>query len=267
MEQVSSTSSREKFGAEPTFAELWEMCVYKLLYNEQEYCGDIEALFEKHGISKDDRILDVSAGGGFPALGLIERGYSIDCADGFADEVDLFNRRANERGLNITCEKALWNELPAMHAANSYDFLFCRGNSFIYAVGGWNEDISIDPAKALSQYADTAKTFYSLLKEGGKLYIDKFKDTETTHKETVAQIEVDGVNEDLIFWTERFSDRKLRRASMLRRTPDRVETGTPNVSYDLTESELVQALTAAGFNVSKESVPSEQHFDVWVGTK
>ncbi len=256
------------FDHEPTFAELWEMCVYKLLYSEKGYCDDIENLFVSHGISKQSRILDVSAGSGFPALGLIEKGYSIDCADGFRDEVELFNKRAAKRGLPVSCKEVLWAGMQKEYAPASYDFLFCRGNSFIYALGGWNTEVAIDPHTALAEYSATAKIFFDLLKPGGYLFIDKFKDSETTHKATVAQISVNGSEEDLIFWTERFPEQKLRRASMLRRKADGTETGIPNVSYDLTVPDLAEALSSAGFkNLKRHLMPSEKEFDVFMVQK
>lgn len=265
------TQEKEKmiFDHQPTFAELWEMCVYKFLYNERTYCDELEGLLQSHGISKQSKILDVCAGGGFPALGLIERGYLIDSADGSPDEVELYNRRAGERGISSVCKEVMWSDLPTEFVEGTYDLVLCRGNSFIYAVGGWNKEAKIDAAQSLADYANTARMFTRMLKPEGLLYIDKFKDSETSHKETVARIRIgNGEPEDLIFWTERFSDKKIRRASMLRKKADGTETGTPNVSYDLTFPELVSALTAAGFTgISPVTLSSEKIFDTLLARK
>lgn len=260
---------KERFDTEPSFAQLWEMCVYNLLYNEKEYANDVEGLFKTLNITKNSRIVDVASGSGFPALALAERGYSIDAFDGFKDQAELYNTRAAERGVDTTCQQVLWQDLPNTAEAERYDLAFCRGNSFIYALGGWNELAEIDGATALLEYTRTAKIFYDLIKPGGHLYIDKFKDTEVSHKDKVAEIQVaDGESEDLVFWTERFPEQKIRRASMLRITSDGTETGTPNISYDLTIPELKSVLLQAGFtSVEEISIPSETTFTVLLAHK
>jgi SAM-dependent methyltransferase len=256
------------FDHEPSFAELWDVCVYNLLYKVDEHKKDVEALFEKIGTTKQSKILDVSAGGGFPAIELIHDGYQIECVDGFADEVELFNRKAELKGISIRCTEAFWKDLPQIYQKESFDFLFCRGNSFIYAGGGWNSMVEINEQVSLKNYKDTLKIFYDLLKQGGWIYVDKFKDDETTHREKVCEIKVNNGNtEDLIFWTERFSEKKIRQASMIRQDGD-VEQKTPNITYDLLSTELKSFLTEVGFkDVQEVTLPSEQHFSVWIAQK
>lgn len=257
------------FDHEPSFAELWEVCVYNLMYDVARYCDDIEKMFAYIGITNTSRIIDVAGGGGFPALDLAARGFTIDCIDGFSDEVVLFNQRAEERGVSTRCKQVLWSELPGAFSSQTHDFMFCRGNSFIYAGGGWNELVEINKQSALKKYRDTAKIFFDLLKPGGYLYIDKFKDSEVSHKETVAQIRVNsGEPEDLIFWTERFPEKKIRRASMIRRKTDGSESGIPNITYDLTFPELEEILKEAGFSsVETLAIPSEHYFDIRIARK
>lgn len=269
MEKQPNLEDTASFDHQPTFAELWEMCIYKFLYDEQTYCDELENILSERGLSKDSQILDVSAGGGFPALELIERGYQIDSADGFADEVELYNKRSLERGLTSTCKEAMWSELPSKFEVGKYDLLLCRGNSFIYANGGWNQETIIDPSNAIAGYTDTARIFARMLKPGGFLYIDKFTDSETTHKEKVAHIQVKNEEpEDIVFWTERLSEQKLRRASMLRRQKDGSEASIPNVSYDLTFPELDVILKNAGFiEISPISLSSEKIFETLLARK
>jgi len=256
------------FKSDPTFAQLWDKCVYNLLYNIADYKNDIEKLFGQLGITKDSKIADVSAGGGFPSLDLIKDGYNITCVDGFQDQVDLFNQKAEQSNLEARCINSKWENLENVLEENSLDFLSCRGNSFIYAGGGWNEMIEIDPEKSIEDYTKTLAIFYKLLKPGGWIYIDKFQDTETSHKEKVGQIQVgDGPKEDLIFWTQRYSDKKIRQASMIRKVGD-IENGVPNITYDLLGSELENMLQQVGFkNIQKIQMESEKHFDIWVAQK
>lgn len=256
------------FDKEPTFAELWDKCVYGFLYNIDEYMQDIEELFAKLGVTKQSDIIDVSTGGGFPSLDLMKAGYHIDCTDGFQDEVDLFNKKSKSFGLETRCINVRWENLQNTFQKNTFDFLFCRGNSYIYAGGGWNEMIEIEQDKSLSNYRQTLSIFYDLIKPNGWIYIDKFKDSETSHKEKVCEIKVgNNPNEDLIFWTQRFPEKRIRQASMIRKN-ESGERGVPNITYDLSASELGKMFEEVGFkNVQKIELGSEKHFDIWIAQK
>lgn len=257
------------FKNKPAFAELWDKCVYNLLYNIEDYLKDIENMFASKGINKQSKIIDVSAGGGFPSLDLIEQGYEIDCFDASDDEVELFNKKSRKKELDIKCEKRFWEEIPSLNKNEEYDFLFCRGNSFIYAGGGWNENTHIQEENSKKAYLDTLKNFYSLLKDGGYMYIDKFKDTETSHYEKVGEIKIGNEpNKDLIFWTERFPDINIRKASMIIQSKDGEREAVPNITYDLKEDELVKMIKEAGFSsVEEVELPSETHFKAWLCRK
>jgi ubiquinone/menaquinone biosynthesis C-methylase UbiE len=256
------------FKNDPTFAQLWDKCVYNLLYNIADYKKDIEKLFDQLGITKESKIVDVSAGGGFPSLDLIKDGYDITCVDGFQDQVDLFNEKAENSALDARCINSRWDNLGDIFEENSFDFLFCRGNSFIYAGGGWNEMIEINLNKSIKDYKKTLAIFCKLLKPGGWIYIDKFKDTETSHKEKVGQVQAgDGPKEELIFWTQRYSDKKIRQASMIRKIGD-VESGVPNITYDLLGEELENMMKEVGLrNIQKIDLASEEHFDIRIAQK
>ena len=66
---------------------------------------ELENLFKKNKIKKNSKIIDLSAGTGFPALELIEKGYTIDCMDAMDDEIAVFTKKAKERGLKAKCKK------------------------------------------------------------------------------------------------------------------------------------------------------------------
>lgn len=256
------------FNHNPTFAELWDVCVYNLLYKIEDYKIDVEKLFSKIGVTKESNIIDVSSGSGFPSLELLEDGYKVTCVDGFIDEVELFNEKARRKNIKSKSVQILWNNLPKSFNKESFDFLFCRGNSFIYAGGGWNTMIDIDKENSLKNYKSTLKIFYDLLKPGGWIYVDKFKDSETTHREKVCEIKINSnIPEELIFWTERYPKQKIRQASMIRKVGD-IENKTPNITYDLNCKELELFLADTGFkNIQKIKLPSEKHFDVWIAQK
>ncbi len=256
------------FDKEPDFAQLWDKCVYGLLYNMEEYKKDLEKLFVQLEITKDSKIIDVAAGGGFPSLDLIKDGYDIECTDGWQDEVDVFNAKAEKSNLVQRCKILLWKDLQQFFSDDSFDLLLCRGNSFIYASGGWNEMMNIDTQRPLVAYKETLSIFYSLLKPGAWIYLDKFKDDETPHKDKVCDVQVNGKEkEQLIFWTQRFPEQKIRKASMIRKIGN-MEASTPNITYDLSGIELEKMLAEVGFqNIKKIKLDSERHFDIWIAQK
>jgi SAM-dependent methyltransferase len=256
------------FEHEPTFAELWDACVTATYSGQVSLVQDIKKLFNELNIAKDSKIVDVCAGPGFPSLEFIREGYDVTCTDGTEDEVELFNKKAKKIGLSETCKKIFWKDLPRVFDANTFDFLFCRGNSFIYAAGGWNVEQDVDAKKSLATYETTLRIFFNLLKPGGWAYIDKFEDTETSSRETIAQVSIaGGKSEDLIFWRERNSEKKIRRAAMVLKTTEG-EKGLPNITYDLSEQELVSLMQKVGFkNIQRKEIIGEAHYIVFIAQK
>ncbi len=253
---------------DPSLDEIWDLCIRNFLYNNEKYVNEILTLFERIGITKESKIADVSAGGGFPALNLIELGYKVDCFDGFAS--DLFNKNAKEQGQNTSCKEVLWQDLPEVAPQEQYDFIFCRGNSFIFAGGGWTELTSFDTEKVRAEYGKTAKIFADMLKSGGYMYIDKFKDSEIGHREKLATIKIGEQAEDLMFSSKRSPEAKTRQAFMQRMVGDVVVNSETRVTYDLLSDELIKFLKDSGFSDIEQinkGVPEEKHFDVWLAKK
>lgn len=155
-----------KFKKEPTFAELWDICVYNLMYDVKKYLKELLAVFKEIGISKKSKILDVSAGGGFPSFELLRDGYQVDCMDAMQDEIDVFMGKAQKSKLKVNYKRGFWEELPKLYR-DKYDLLMCRGNSFIYADHGWNQEIEIIPEKSLAKFLEILKIFYGSLRGGG----------------------------------------------------------------------------------------------------
>jgi len=93
----------------PTFDEIWDICVRNFLYNQDKYVNEILALFERIGITKESKIADISVGGGFPAINLIKLGYKIDCFGAFSRE--LFDKNSELAGLDIKCSAIFWKDI------------------------------------------------------------------------------------------------------------------------------------------------------------
>ncbi len=268
MENNETAKNILEIHSNPTLDEVWDLCIRNFLYDQKKYLSEITALFERVDITKESRIADVSAGGGFPALDLIEMGYQVDCFDGFA--ADLFNQNAKKQGQETLCQPVLWEDLPQTSQPGQYDFVFCRGNSFIFAGGGWAELNDFDIEKVRADYARTARIFADLLKKGGHMYIDKFKDSELGHREKLATIKVGERAEDLMFSSKRSPETKTRQVFMQRMVGDEVVNTETRITYDLLGEELLQFLKEAGFSDIQKinaEVPEEKHFDVWLAEK
>lgn len=268
MEKLETPKNIIEIHNNPTLDDVWDLCIRNFLYDQKKYIDEIIALFERIGITKESRIADVSAGGGFPALNLMELGYKVDCFDGFAS--NLFNKNALKQKQEAYCSKVLWQDLPEVISQGEYDFIFCRGNSFIFAGGGWTELTDFDIEKVRSAYAKTAKIFADMLKPGGYMYVDKFKDSELGHREKLATIKVGSEDQDLMFSSKRSPETKTRQVFMQRMIGDKLVNNETRITYDLLGKELLQFLTEGGFSdvqVINNVIPEEKHFDVWLAKK
>ncbi len=256
------------FEIEPQYAYLWDRCVYELLYNPKDYVRGLTTLLEGYGVNKKSEILDTCAGSGFPALDMVELGYeNITCVDGSDDQIELFAKKAEAKGIETRSEKCLWQDLPEHFKDRHFQALICKG-SIWYAGGGWNKDALPERESSLKALKDTLSVFYSLLEKGGVLYVDKFRDDEVDHKDAVGTFEVQGKKKELIFYTHRERENNIRRAKMLvKDTETGIEEGLPNVTYDLKAEELEQVLKEVGFTVVKPDLPEEKFFAVWLAIK
>ena len=187
--------------------------------------------------------------------------------DPMQDEIDVFQEKAKEHNVSNKIKKIAWDEIPKNYKKENFDFIFCRGNSFIYADGGWNQTQEVNKEKSLGSYKKTLKIFYDSLKPGGYIYIDKFMDNETPHKDLVAKIEIDGIKNDLLFFTEKMPEKGIRKAMMLRRDNKGNESGTPNITYNLNNNELEKMMIEIGFKFKKLKIKAETHFTIWLAQK
>lgn len=256
------------FKTEPTFAELWDACLYNLLYNEQEYTNEVLELFETLKIDTQSKIIDTSAGTGFIALHLREKGFNVDCMDLMQDEIDVFQGKAKEMNVDDSISKLAWLDMFSEFKKESYDFVFCRGNSFVFAPGGWNETQDVNQERCLNEYKKTLQNFYDAMKPGAYLYLDKFKDGEIPHRDTVAKVEIEGEDiKDLVFYTEIKSEIKERSAAMLLVDQEGNEQGLPNQMYLLENHEVESMLKEIGFTFKRLNLKSDKIFDIWLCKK
>ncbi len=271
MEYVSDKDNLKEIEVqqEPEFPELWKLCEYELLYDINEYMEDMEEMFGKKGINKKSKILDTSVGPGFFIQELLEDGYNVSTSDKSLKILEPFKNYLKEKGIKHKTVISEWKNLDKHFKPNTFDLLLNRGNAFIMANGGWHEKISINRRQTLKAMKHCLKVYYKILKKGGYLYIDKFRDSEIPDKKVVATLKIKKTKEkkDVIFYVERVPEKDVRYAQMLLRDKNGKETGLPNMTYDLTEDEMEDLLKKVGFKVEKLNLKSEKHFVVWLAKK
>jgi ubiquinone/menaquinone biosynthesis C-methylase UbiE len=252
----------------PNVSELWDDCIYSLVYNTKKYVQDIEALFKKLNISKNSKILDSSAGSGFPAFELTQKGYNLSCMDFSKEAIGVFNKKAKQKKVNLKCKKLAWLDIPKVWPKNYFDFIFCRGNSFIYASGGWGSKGNLKPNIALNNYKKTLKVFYDAMKPGAWIYIDKFKDNEKTSKEQVGKVKVGKQEFDWYFYRNPMPKIHLREAKMILESEDEAWPIVNFKTYLLTFKEMKQIMKKIGFKkIKKIKIKSEIDFDILIAQK
>jgi ubiquinone/menaquinone biosynthesis C-methylase UbiE len=254
---------RLAFKQNPTFAELWEAAT-RQMHKPRIQTLELMRLLRINGLKKETCIIaDVAAGSGINAIPLRKNGFWVECFDISDDQIKLFRKNARLTGVSNLITKSSWLELPK-YVHTCYDLILCRGNSFIYAPGGWNSD-KYDKDRALQIYLKTLETFYDLLAEDGILYIDKFPDNEQDHKVKVAEVVIGGKTSELFFFTKLEWGKKERYGSMVLRDSDGKETGAPNKTYALSAKEFKALAREAGFTkIDEPKLWSETIFDVFL---
>jgi SAM-dependent methyltransferase len=146
----------------PDVGLLWELC----LRVEYERPALVDGLAAWLGPPAGLRVLDAACGSGFPALGLIRRGYAVTCSDGSPQMLERFRRNAAAAAVAVRPQLRRWEELWRHHAA-AFDVVLCRGSSLIYA-GTWDREEQ--PSRAVLERS--VESLVRCVRPGGRLYVD-----------------------------------------------------------------------------------------------
>lgn len=247
--------------------EVWDFCLKKL-YSKREYLAGFEQVMKKLGIKKKSSlILDAGCGSGFPAVDLIKRGYRVIGIDKSSEMVRQTKINAEKQRLSIQAYNTMWSELDK-EFDQIFDFVYCRGNSLIYAAS-WEQNWIV-PKRSHEEIVKAIKNFYQALKPNGKLYIDITKRDERPYKKPIGIVQtVHGPVE--ITW-EMGHDRKnaIRTwISHLRFLKLHTIRSYASHSYLLPHDELIKIFRATGFKKIDRyvSVRGEKNYDVFIAYK
>ena len=184
------------------------------------------------------------------------------------DQIQLFQQKAKAMDVETQPQRSTWLEIPQHYQRESYDLLLCRGNSFIYAAGGWNEHQEVNKEKSFKLYEETLRIFHESLRTGGFLYVDKFKDNEENGETTFAQVLIDDKPIELTFSHNINRELNTRQVYFFTKRSNGTKDGASNITYNLSEQELIELFGQVGFrNIKKLKLETEKHFDAYLAQK
>ena len=248
------------------FDEVWNAALYNELYpNYRSFYKEITDLLKQNNISKQSRILDSCVGSGFLTKDLLLDGYDIDLVDKNPSFGEAFISEVNKKlQLKKYILQAQWSDYqdhPSMKP-NTYDWIFNRGNSFIYASGGINQEFSADSQLAKRRFIQSLEGLYYVLKPGGVLLLDKYKDEELPFE---CHVGFDtNSQKDIVWYCHRKPDLSYREASIGLESDDDVYM---HYCDDLSESLLFECASLVGFKIEKIHLNFEKNFAVYLLTK
>ena len=252
------------FDHKPSFADLWGSTA-RILYDEEAFSNELIEFIKKNNVGKS--LADVAAGDGFPSLTLRRKGLEIDCFDLSDDQIEGFKKNAKRYRVNDSITQASWLQLPSLVEKNKYSFVMCRGNSFIYAPGGWNS-INYNNISPLNVFRKTLEGFFQILSPNGMLYLDKYKDDEKDHNTPVCKVQIEGRTYNLIFRAKVSKSKRERYATMVLGNKGGEKETLPNYTYTISWPEIISLAEEVGFrDIKKVSLKNEKMFEVYTMRK
>lgn len=259
-----------KFISEPTHIELWDAIVNQLLYTkngEIPFFEGIRNVLDEHKVKT---ILDVCAGSGFPAIHLRSQGYDVDCMDASSEAITTFRNNAIKAGVRDDITSGNLGNIEQAFGNKTYDGIICKGTIW-YANDGYHlgkrnirtyEQSKEDSINAIQR---AFRGFHKHLNQRGMLYVDKYKDSEKSHFDKVAEIIYPGSKEELFF--DITYENGLRIGSTTRINQNGEEKKHSCYAHDLQSNELEKIITNTGFEFEKTNIKGEDFFDIWICKK
>lgn len=212
-------------------------------------------------------VIDVAGGTGFPIIELALMNFDVTYVDGSHAMARSFLEHCGHRKLEkipnaLVCR---WGGINRV-MPRRFDALLCRGNSLAY-INSWRDQGDKD-ARELN-IDDALADFYSLLKPGGYMYLDKYRfnpaDINSPSSNRVNGVQCHGTRWS-IEWEICISPNTRKRTW---RGEYWDELGSTRSKFELTSvlfstDEVIEACRRAGFIVTpqKKEVGGETNFDV-----
>lgn len=246
--------------------EIWDFCLEKI-YDKSVYVQGLTDLLVRCDINKKSRVLDAGCGSGFPALDLIENGYRVIATDKSSEMVRQIGLNAKMRGLKIEAYHCMWSGLGKFFGKNAFNFVYCRGNSLVYAAS-WEQNWIV-PARSREEIKTALYNFYHILKPGGFLYVDITNRNEKAHEENIGTAVTERGPVKLTWRIEHGADKIRTWTIRLTFAKTGVTKSYKSYSYLLTPNELTSFLKEVGFSTIEQAVRvvGENNYDVFLARK
>ena len=246
--------------------EIWDFCLEKI-YDKKAYVDGLEELFINRGISKQSLILDAGCGSGYPTIDLIKRGYRIIATDKSSEMVRQIQLNALKENVSIEAYNTMWANLSKQFSP-IFDFLYCRGNSLVYAAS-WEQNWIV-PNRSKEEVFKAIQNFYAVLKPGGQAYVDITNKNEKPYKHSIGTVQTAEGPVEITWQMEHNLETRVRTwTSTLKLLNTNYEKEYKSYSYLLPQDELVEFFKQAGFSkIDKDiSVKGENNYNVYIATK
>ncbi len=246
--------------------EIWDFCLEEI-YDKGAYVAGLEELLQQRGITKQSLILDAGCGSGFPSIDLTERGYRIVVIDKSSEMVRQVQLNAAARKLSVEAYNTMWSNLSKQFGP-IFDFVYCRGNSLVYAAS-WEQNWIV-PKRSEEEIMKAIENFYAVLKPGGLVYIDITNKDEKPYKHSIGTVETKEGPVEITWQMEHDLKTRVRTwTSTLKIIKTGYAKEYKSYSYLLPHNELVQSLNKAGFKKVEEYVPvkGEKNYSVFIALK
>jgi SAM-dependent methyltransferase len=116
-----------------TLAGVYEWLVPEPLHTPE---GSVAAFAEiVNALDPETRVLDCAAGRGELGVGLRLKGFDVVASDASAAMIERARRLAADRGVELPLVTCSWEQLVEQGWSDSFDVVFCVGNSITHAGG------------------------------------------------------------------------------------------------------------------------------------
>ncbi len=210
------------------------------------------------GLASGARVLDAACGIGVDAAALLRRGFDVAASDASDEMAAVARHRLRSLGADgSSVVTSAWADLPDNFEAESFDAVFCIGNSIAHAS---------DETAMVAAF----EAFRSILAPGGMLVVDTH-DWELVHSAgSRVEIEPGIVERDgsrcvrTYSWhiPESFGDPHVLEIAPIFLEGDRATLRSyPVTMWPFTRSELKRRLAAAGFeSIALDVIPGDDRY-------
>jgi len=229
------------------FGEYWFLVekFYRPKYYSKKYPDLLVNFLNRLG-AKD--VLDAACGIGFPAMGVVNKGFNLTCSDGNESMLEVFKLLAKEKEIDIAIIHSKWADLKTKFQT-SFDVVLCLDSSITH-VDSWADPKNLDIVIAKQDILKSLKTFHNLLKPKGYLVIGLGKYAFEKGKDffiDFGTLEIEGVTVHHK-WIMKFDHNLKKRTWTLITEFDGKTDVKEFQSYLLYPEELQELLKEAGFS-------------------